>query len=448
MPKAPDPPSGRRRAIFYGWRIVFLGYLLNMLTAGASSTGFSVFVKPMGNDLGWNRSSILAAAALGMVAAAVFGHLLGTQLDKKHGPRVITTFGMFVIGLALIAVGQVREVWQFLALFFVAGAFGLYAYPALITPTIVSKWFVRRRGMAISFASMGMPSSGIMIAPYVNFLISRVGWRTAWPILGLTTWALTVPWCFMFMRRRPEDIGLRPDGDPEPVSLGLNETPSDNAIQDEYPWTIRQAVRTRSFWLILTSSSLGMMAFLGVLLNFFAFVTDPPKGFTDGQATIGLAVFSAFSLFGKLPWAFIADKIEIRYSTAFTYAVPALAMFLLINTNSFWMLILWAAIFGAGISGISPLPALVWGDYYGRAFLGSIRGFTSPVAFLSQAAAPLFAALLFDVTGGYTVSFSIFLGTFLFSAGLMLFAKRPPSPSLPPDPTAPEAPPPFVGGRN
>lgn len=412
-----------------------------MFTAGASSSGFSVFVKVMGDDLGWNRSSIIAAATLGMVAAAIFGHLLGTQLDKKHGSRVITTFGMFVIGLALIAVGQVTEVWQLLALFFVAGAFGIYAYPALITPTIVSKWFVRRRGMAISFASMGMPSSGIMIAPYVNFLISRVGWRNAWPILGLTTWAMTVPWCFIFMRRRPEDIGLRPDGDPEPVSLNPDVTPSYGSIRDEYPWTRHQAVRTRSFWLILASSSLGMMAFLGILLNFFAYVTDPPKGFTDGQATIGLVVLSASSLFGKLPWAFIADKVEIRYSTAFTYTVPALAMFLLINASSFWMLILWAVIFGTGVSGISPLPALVWGDYFGRAFLGSIRGITSPIAFLSQAAAPLFAAFMFDVTGSYTVSFTIFLGMFLFSAGLMLFAKRPHSPSLSPAPAAPEVPP-------
>ena len=440
MPQEPTPPSGRRRAIFYGWRIVLLGYLLNMFTAGASSSGFSIFVKPMGDDLGWNRSSIIAATTLGMIAAAVFGHLIGTQLDKKHGPRVITTFGMFVIGLTLIGVGQVREVWQFLALFFVAGAFGMYSYPALITPTIVSKWFVRRRGMAISFASMGLPSSGMMIAPYVNFLISRVGWRTAWSVLGLTTWALTVPWCFMFMRRRPEDIGLRPDGDPEPGSLGPDETPSDRSIRDEYPWTMRQAVRTRSFWLILTSSSLGMMAFLAVLLNLFAFLTDPSKGFSDSQAIIGFTVFSAFSLFGKLPWAFIADKIEIRYTTAFTYAVPGLAMFLLINANSFWMLILWAAIYGTGISGISPLPALVWGDYFGREFLGSIRGVTSPVAFLSQAAAPLFAAVMFDVTGGYTVSFSIFLGLFLFAAILMLFARRPPSPSLSPVPAAPVPP--------
>ena len=71
---------------------------------------------------------------------------------------------------------------------------GLSAYPGLITPTIVSKWFVRRRGMAISFASMGLPSSGFILSPYANFLINEVGWRDAWTYLGITALALTVPW--------------------------------------------------------------------------------------------------------------------------------------------------------------------------------------------------------------------------------------------------------------
>ncbi|MEE9199686.1 MAG: MFS transporter, partial [Dehalococcoidia bacterium] len=153
---------------------------------------------------------------------------------------------------------------------------------------------------------------------------------------------------------------------------------------------------------------------------------------SDGEATIGLAIFSVLSLLGKLPWAFLSDRIDIRFSTAFTYAVPAIGLAILINANTFWMLVLWGLIFGAGISGISPLPALIWGNYFGRRFLGAIRGITSPVAFLSQAAAPLFAAVMYDITDGYEVPFTIFLGTFLLSSFLMLFAKRPPSPRLAP----------------
>ena len=420
--------STKRALFFYGWRIVALGYIINLMTAGIGSSGFSVFVKPMGDDLGWSRSSIVAASTLNIAAAAVFGHLLGSLLDKKYGARLITTSGMFMIGLAMIVAGQVREEWQFLLIFFIAGAFGLHAFPALIVPTIVSKWFVRRRGMALSFVSMGLSSSGILISPYTYFLISKFGWRTAWPVLGVTTWVLAVPWCFLFMRSRPEDIGLCPDGDLETTSQSEGEADLNAEAKDEYPWTIREAVRTTSFWLILASSTMALMAFMAVLINFFAFATDPTTGFTEGEATIAFATFSSFSLIGKVPWAFLSDRIDIRYSSAFTYTVPALALAVLINANAFWMLILWGVVYGMGVSGISPLTSLVWGNYYGRTFLGSIRGFTSPIAFLSQAAAPLFAAFMYDLTGGYDVPFNIFLGLFLFSACLMLFAKRPPRP--------------------
>ncbi|MFQ5875193.1 MAG: MFS transporter [Dehalococcoidia bacterium] len=439
-PRRVGASSTKRSAFFYGWRIVVLGYILNLMTAGVGSSGFSVFVKPMGDDLGWNRSSVVAATALSMIAAAVFGHLIGAQLDKRHGARLVTTSGIFVIGLAMIATGYVNEIWQFLLIFFVAGAFGLHAYPMLIVPTIVSKWFVRKRGMAISFASMGLPSTGLLIVPYVNFLISSFDWRTAWKVLGFTTWGLALPWCFLFMKGRPEDMGLQPDGASQPaVESPENDFPQQGPKHalilprgkdeaDEYPWTIREATRTRAFWLVLLASSLGMMSFLAVLINFFAFVTDEAKGFTSGEATIALAIFSVFSLIGKLPWAFLADRIDIRYSTAFTYAVPGLALALLLNANAFWMLVLWGVIYGTGVSGISPLPALAWGNYYGRTFLGAIRGIASPITFLSQAAAPLFAAFMYDVTGGYETPFAIFLGIFLFSSFLMLLARRPPIP--------------------
>ena len=143
------------------------------------------------------------------------------------------------------------------------------------------------------------------------------------------------------------------------------------------PGPSAQAIATRSFWLILISSSLGMMCFMGILINFFAFATDTDAGFTTNQASIAFATFSGFSLIGKLPWAYLSDRIDIRISTVFTYTVSAFGIALLINADAFWMLLLWGIVFGTGISGIAPLPALAWGSYYGRTFLGSIRGVTS-----------------------------------------------------------------------
>lgn len=423
-------PLAGRLTFFYGWRIIALGFLLNLMTAGLSSSAFSVFVSPMGDDLGWSRSTIVLSTTIGTLAGAVSGHFLGLALDKKHGARLLSTGGMLVIGVSTILIGQVQESWHLFGLFFIGGAVGLSAYPGLITPTIVSKWFVRRRGMAISFASMGLPSSGFILSPYANFLINEVGWRQAWTVLGVTALALTVPWTALFMRRRPEDIGLRPDGDDPAARRASGEMMP--VVTDEHSWTLRQAVATRAFWLILISSSLGMFCFIGVLINFFASVTDAEVGFTRNEATLAFSTFSFLSLLGKLPWAYLADRMDLRLSNAFTYAGPAIAMAVLVNASSLWMLVVWGVIYGIGASGISLLPSLAWGTYFGRTFLGSIRGITSPVAFLGQAAGPLFAAFLYDEMGSYQVPYSVFIGLFLLSAALMLFARKPVPPT--PDP--------------
>ena len=425
------PPAGRL-TFFYGWRIVALGLLLNLMTAGLSSSAFSVFVKPMGDDLGWSRASIVLAVTIATLAAAVSGHFLGLALDRKHGARLLTTGGMLTIGISTIFIGQVHQSWHLYSLFFIAGAVGLAAYPGLITPTIVSKWFVRRRGMAISFASMGLPSSGFILSPYANLLIDHLGWRDAWIVLGVTALAVTVPACALFMRRRPEDIGLRPDGDDPAIQRGVGEMMP--LVPDEHSWTIPQAIRTRAFWLMLISSSLGMFCFIGVLINFFAFASDTSIGFTSGQAGWAFATFSFISLAAKVPWAYLADRLDIRATTAFTYAVPAIAMVVLINADSFWMLILWGLIYGMGASGISLLPSFAWGSYFGRTFLGSIRGITSPMTFFGQATGPLFAALLYDKLGSYHVPFTVFIGLFLLSAVLMLFARKPVPPTPLPTP--------------
>ena len=120
-------------------------------------------------------------------------------------------------------------------------------------------------------------------------------------VLGITALVVTVPLCALYMRRRPEDIGLRTDNDEPAARLRSGELAP--VLPDEHSWTIRQAVATRSFWLILISSSLGMMCFMGILINFFAFATDTDAGFTTNQASIAFAAFSGFSLIGKLPWA-------------------------------------------------------------------------------------------------------------------------------------------------
>ena len=245
--------------------------------------------------------------------------------------------------------------------------------------------------------------------PLTQVLMSAVGWRTTWLILGIAVAAIVIPLNALFLHRRPEDRGLFPDGDPEPIRLPNSTEPVESS------WTLGLALRTRAFWMVLLATNLSGSGIIGVLVNQVAYLKE---FYSDGWAVGGATLVTASSLVGRFGWLLVADRINPRYSAAISFLLSAAGMLFFLYADNVVMMVLWGLSFGVGIGGMDPMTSLLWARFFGRRFIGSIRGFVTMTNMVSIAGSPLLVAAIFEATGTYRPAFLVLLAAFLASRGI------------------------------
>ena len=397
------------------------------MAVGIGTYAFAVLIKPITEDdsLGWSRTEVVGAFTLSIIVSTLTAPLVGFWLDRKHGARIVAVLmgAMGALGLALVSTAQ--ELWHLYLFAGVLAAIFLHDPPFMLTATTVCKWFVRRRGMVLSLSSMGISVGGLVFLPVTQALVTAVDWRSTWLILGIAVAAIVIPTNGLLMRGRPEDMGLRPDGDESPTSDPDSPKSTEQFPESEPTWTFKSAVRTAPFWLILVANNLGLAGLIGVVVNQVAYLDDQLAD--SGLANGVVMVFTLLSLVGKLPWAILADRTNPKYTSVSMLALCAIGMVLLINVNV-PLAFVYAVVFGLGIGGFDPLISLLWANYYGRTFLGTLRGFIVATNVVSFAGAPLFASYMFDATGDYGNAFLIFFVGFSLAAVLLLVVNKPRAP--------------------
>ena len=399
-----------------------MGFANNFGGAGFGGYAFAVLIKPMADDadLGWSRTQIV----LGMTISAIVGTLaspfVGPLVDRKNGPRTIMAIASFTGGIGIALISQVQELWQYFLVFGLLVAFLMNASASLVIPTVVSKFFIRRRGKALIMSTMGRPLSGIILLPLTQVMVSEVGWRATWLIMGVIIAAVLLPANSFLMRRSPEDIGLLPDGDSptEPHATEAVPTPDISNVS----WTLASAMRTTPFWLILIATNLGLAALAGVLING---VTYLKENFSDDVAITGATLVTVSSFTSRAIWLLVADKVNPKYSAAGAFAIAGVGMLFLVYATNVPFMVLWAICFGTGVAGMDPLTSQLFANYFGRTFLGSIRGVVAFTTGGTFAAAPLVTVMIADRTGEFTIAFLIFLGGLSVAAILTLLARSP-----------------------
>ena len=375
----------------------------------------------MTSALGWSRTTFTGAVTLQTIVTLFVAPIVGPLLDR-YGPRVIMVFGATVAMVGYLLLGRVSEPWQFYLLYTAAASLGLNEVGNLVTSVTVSKWFVRMRGRALAMTSGGINVGQIVFAPFSAFLIVQLGWRAAWAVLGVVVAAVILPPAILLMRRTPEDMGLQPDGAPAtPPSASPDPgAPQRSRPTEEPQWAVKDAVRTRTLWLIVISTNLGGLAYSGILYHLVAYYTD--IGLSLEAATLMIALNHAIALLTKLPWGFLAERVPVRYCLMGTYLgrVGGL-LFLLLGA-------LPARVFGyVTISGslshsIGMLQSQIWADYYGRRSIGAIRGVIRPFSVFSAVGGPIFAAFVYDSLGSYNGAFWVFVVTLLLATIVIFFA--------------------------
>jgi len=407
-----------RAPFFYGWVILACACCAGFSRQGPAVATLSIFVDPMTSEFGWSRTALSGAVSIGGVLAAMAAPFIGPTLDSK-GPRVVLCLAVLGTAAATALLSLTQSLIVFYLLFCFArmnfaGPYDLGIYGA------VSNWFVARRAFAISTVSL-VQMAGLVAMPLIAFFAMQAAdWRGAWLAVGLTVLVVGFVPTWLFMIRRPEDVGLNPDGRGKAMDRGTDGV----AEFVEPAFSRRQALATPSFWLLSLFTIFVFPVQAGVSLHQAPHLIE--RGLDPLVAATVVSGFSLIAAVVSFGLGFWPRRWPIRLAlvaSAVALGASAWAMIAISSEAGGYGS---AVLFGIGIGGLMTMLPLAWANYFGRQSFGAIRGIALTVQVLAQAAGPVFSGLLRDLTGDYALSLTCFAVLGFGGALAVLFA-RPPS---------------------
>jgi sugar phosphate permease len=417
---AESRPWPARLPFFYGW-VILPSAALAMFVSGPGQT-FSVsqFVDPLIDEFGWSRTAISGLYTAGSLTAASSMMLIGWLLDR-FGARVVLIGVSLMLGLAALWMSEVSNQIGVYAGFTALRMFGQGSL-GLVPSSLVALWFVRRRGRATALASLGMVASQAIFPPLIHTLITQIGWRDTWVVLGIIVWVLLIPVAILLIRRSPESVGLHPDGATAPVA-STTDAEQPTVVQGADDWTLREALHTRTFWLVFGAA--GSQSLVTTALIFHQAAVFDSRGLSAGVSAAVLSVMGPISLAGTMIGGLLSDRFPNRLLIAAGQGLVAVGMVVAMTMSATWQAMIYGGVLGFSSGAVITVAAVIWPNYYGRKHLGSIRGVAAMAMVAGAALGPLPFALTFDITGSYPSVLAIFLAFPALSMVAALFAFPP-----------------------
>jgi OFA family oxalate/formate antiporter-like MFS transporter len=415
----------RRLPFFYGWVIVIVSGLSGAFISGTTSWGLGIFATPMQEEFGWNRTFFFLPLAVGAVISAVAGPLIGPSFDKRYGVRIAFAIGVVLFAGSLIGMRSVNGFTYYLLVYGVLGGVGHFGL--ISTRSILPKWFIRKRGRA--FATAGsLTSLGPLIFPVaLQMMVSSIGWRDTWMVVGLAFLALMIPAAGLIIRG-PEDLGLHPDGD----SALPYSTPCINAeagLTIEISYTRREAVRTLRFWLLIAAVVVGTVSIRGMIPNIYPFLVH--QGQSATAASFSFTVYAISTIVAAFVWGTYADRHGARVPFLGLTVVMLTSMGFLWMVNSQPLMFAAMAYLGVGVNSFFIMGGLFVANSFGRAHYGAINGLFQPFNNTATYGGPLIFGILYDLSNNsYGALFTIaavlwviaFASAYLVRPGKLLVA--------------------------
>ncbi len=436
--------SRRQGRFFYGWRVVAMACLQGMIGNGAISTGFPRFFEPIRGDLGISYASMSLVFSLARAEGGMGAPLVGWLVDK-FGGRPMILFGGLTAGIGLMLLAFTREYWQLVLLFVGVVSVGKTAGLGQTLMATVNQWFVRRKAVALSTLMTAFAGGGAIVVPLLHLGIVFLDWRPTVFLIGLCIALLTLPVAYV-IRSKPEDLGLRPDGDldrsrgdgasyPSHPSRsahsarGGQRSPAPASGAPEGPnFTVRQALRTQAFWFLLAGVITRVSATNSIIIHLFPLLAW--KGVDEQTATL----FASIMFFLAIPLRFLLGVAGGRFS-------PRKLLFFGMNLGALglvglWVLPEWPAlvVFILGLAVVEGITSVNWimlGDYFGRSRFASLMGTMSIFHNLGMFVAPIYAGWIRDTTNSYELVLATFAPAFVLSAVMFALSRRPNPPRAP-----------------
>jgi sugar phosphate permease len=427
--------SAQSSSFFYGWYIVGVGILVNIAGTFAFSSTLSIFLKPITEELGVSRGAFSLIRTFEIGIAALIVPLLGSWIDR-HGGRGILVLGALMEGTGLLLSGLVQSFWQFVLVRCSLVIAGEALLGSLVINVTIAQWFVRKRGRAMGIANLGTGVAKLAIPLCAAYLFVLVGWRTTWAIFGIIAPLLVVLPALIFMHRRPEDIGLRPDGEPPPQNpnklAATGETASDEhrrTLPAETLWSRSEVIRLPTFWLLIFTFGIANVGIAGLNLHIFSYVTD--IGYSPLTAASFMSTIALTQLGSTLVWGMLADRFDVRRVSSVQFVIQGVGLVVALSSADILLVYAGFFLYGTGLAGSFVLREVIWANFFGRVSLGTVRGLSLFFSHLFAASGAPFFGFLHDRMGSYNLSFTIFSCALFASSLLILLAKPPLKTELP-----------------
>ncbi len=402
--------------VYYGWWVVAAASSMSFANAATAISILTVFVVPMSQEFGWNRTEVAGATSLGAVLGAGLAPFTGRAVDR-FGARVTLVAGGLIVMAGCLYLATAQALAGFYAAFTAVRIAdqGLIQVSAAVT---AGKWFARYRGRATGVVMLGNAGGVIVMAPLVQLVISAWDWRAAWIMLAGVMLVVGALPALVLVRRQPEDLGLRVDGDEiSSLSASSEEPGLDPDVG------LSTILRTPSFWMILVSLFLVATATSGIGLHLVPHLTQ--QGLSAGAAVAAISVMSISGALAALACGLLAERVAPKLLLVANYLLAAASMWVLTAADNLPETYLFAVMQGIVGAGINTLAPILWAHYYGRGSLGGIFGVSRAAQVVGFAAGPLASAVVYDRTGSYQGAFLALAGVALVATVLLTVARRP-----------------------
>ena len=408
---------------YYGWLLLGLsgaGTFAATAIAGVVLGGVQIYIL---DDTHWSRSSIGFASGCGVWLSGLFAPFAG-RLADRYGPRWLMPLGAIVLGLSMISIGGAHAVWQFFLAAVIGRAISQPFLIGVVPRTMAVNFFNRRRNIALALTGIYRPISGALIIQAFTLIALVADWRAAFRFLGIYSLALALP-MFIIMRRRPEDIGLLPDG-AQRAPPGADRSPLgrvDRPATAGAGATAGEALRTQAFWLIAVITFLEVGATSGIGFSLVPLLRDS-AGLSIPEAA-GVLSISTFLALSSLVWGQLAARVTAKWCIVAALALSAVAALALLRVETLPAAYVFGVLWGLFHSGLEVLRYILLADYFGRESYGAIAGSMRPFEAGGLGIGQIVGPLIYDFTGSYTLLIVTSAAVIALSSILMAFTRRP-----------------------
>lgn len=397
-----------------------IGTLGMIMTSPGQTYSESIFIEYIINDLAITRTWVSALYSFGTLVGGFSLPFWGKQIDRQ-GTRKMMTIVAVLFGLSCIYMGFVQNAFMVGLGFILVRMLGQGSL-GLISQTAINIWWVQKRGMIMGISGLLMAIFGMGAFPGLVYrLISAFDWRMAYIILGFVLLLVMAPIGFSLIRNHPETYGLHPDGASDEQIKDLEQDLDGTLIEEN--WTLKEAMRTPTFWVFALSNAL--FALLGTGFTFHLVSIFQTQGL---EPTLAASIFLPIAIVTALSTllvGYLSDHMPLRYLLAIGLFLAAVSMVLGQTLGSTGIVILFAIIFG-GTNGISRIiGTIAWPSFFGRKHLGSIYGFTTAIAIFGAALGPLPFGYAYDLTGSYCMVLLVTAGVCLILGLVSLITPKP-----------------------